>query len=182
MADIDYDRSTKRLFGLTVFIGCAGFVTQLRTFGERGRVMDSDWAALAALVNLWLWECVAESLSWKKGKRSTFAGALFVGGRLLALFAFGYVIVSYLDVSPLRHWSACLRARCGTGRNRFRIGCFQAAFPVRHRRIGMEQELWITAPFNQFLAEPANAVSQCSRVTSRRSCASLGKLAEPLKS
>jgi hypothetical protein len=50
-------------------------------------------------VNLWVWEVVAGSLNEKPGKRSTMAGALFAG-RFLALFAFGYVIVSYLDVSP----------------------------------------------------------------------------------
>ncbi len=99
MADIDYDRSARRLFGLTIFIGCAGFVTSYALWGGRAGY-GFGLGSLASLVNLWLWSVIADSLARKKDKRSSFAAVLF-GGRLLALFAFGYVIVSYLDVSPL---------------------------------------------------------------------------------
>jgi len=98
VADIDYSQSTKRLFRWTVCIGVSGIVISFAVWGKRTGY-GFGIGALAALVNLWVWDAVAESLSGKPGKRSTMAGALFAG-RFLALFAFGYVIVSYLDVSP----------------------------------------------------------------------------------
>src|SRR4051794_30595053 len=98
MPDIDYGQSTKRLFRWTVCIGCIGFLISFFVWGRRTGFGFAIGAA-AALANLWIWDAVAKSLSGTPGRRSTLAGALFAG-RFLALFAFGYVIVSYLDVSP----------------------------------------------------------------------------------
>ena len=98
MADIDYSIATKRLFGWTVCIGLIGLVVSFAVWGKR---VGFGFAvgALAGLVNLWLWDTVASTFGGTAGKRSKAAAILFAG-RFLALFAFGYVIVNYLHVSP----------------------------------------------------------------------------------
>jgi hypothetical protein len=96
--DIDYGQSTKRLFRWAVCIGCIGFLISFIVWGKRAG-FGFGIGATAALANLWIWDAVAQSISGTPGKRSRLAGTLFAA-RFLALFAFGYVIVSYLDVSP----------------------------------------------------------------------------------
>jgi hypothetical protein len=100
MQDIDYNRSTRRLFWLALVIGSIGTIA---AFLWRGRPVGLGFAvgSLASLINLWVWHIIAERLGGGEDtKRSKTAGMMFAG-RFLLLFAAGYVIVEYLDVDPL---------------------------------------------------------------------------------
>jgi fermentation-respiration switch protein FrsA (DUF1100 family) len=99
MNDIDYTRSTRRLYGFTIVIVLAGSVIAWCAWGTSA---GGGFAlgGIASLANLWIWAAIASGLSGKPGRKSLVAGTLFAG-RLLALFAFGYAIVKTLNVQPL---------------------------------------------------------------------------------
>lgn len=99
MDDIDYTRSTRRLYWLTFVIVVTG---SLIAWALRGEGAGAGFAlgGIASLVNVWMWETIANALSGSRSKKSMAAGGLFAG-RFLALFAFGYVIVRALNVQPL---------------------------------------------------------------------------------
>jgi len=99
MGDIDYTRSTRRLYWLTFVIAVTG---SFMAWGLWGKGAGGGFAlgGIASLVNLWMWEAIANGLAGAKSKKSVVAGGLFAG-RFLALFAFGYVIVRALNVQPL---------------------------------------------------------------------------------
>lgn len=97
--DIDYGRSTRRLFILTFGLGMAGSVVALLIWGPPAGEGFAIGSA-ASLLNLWLWHTITGRLSLKNERPSRFVGALFAG-RLLALFALGYVILETLKVEPL---------------------------------------------------------------------------------
>lgn len=99
MRDIDYARSTRRLYWLTFVIATAGSVVAW-VLGGWPSAAGFALGGIASLVNLWMWEAIANGLSGAKSKKSMAAGGLFAG-RFLALFAFGYVIVRALNVQPL---------------------------------------------------------------------------------
>ena len=99
MSDIDYDRSMRRLYWLTFVIAATGSLVAWAVWGK-GAGGGFALGSVASLVNLWMWEAIANGLGGGKAKKSAVAGGLFAG-RLLALFAFGYVIVRALNVQPL---------------------------------------------------------------------------------
>ena len=99
MSDIDYDRSMRRLYWLTFVIAGTGSLVAWALWGK-GAGGGFALGSVASLVNLWMWEAIANGLGGGKSKKSAVAGGLFAG-RLLALFAFGYVIVRALNVQPL---------------------------------------------------------------------------------
>ena len=99
MSDIDYGRATRRLYWLTVAIA---FVASLVGFAYWGRPVGLGLAlgGVVSLANLWLWDSLGKMLAGKTGKGSSIL-AILMAGRLLALFAGGYVIVKYLEVDVL---------------------------------------------------------------------------------
>lgn len=97
--DIDYGQSTRRLFILTIALGVLGSLVALGIWGAPAGVGFTIGSA-ASLLNLWLWQRITARLSLKGERPSRFVGALFAG-RLLALFALGYVILETLNVEPL---------------------------------------------------------------------------------
>lgn len=99
MSDIDYGRATRRLYWLTVAIA---FVASLVGFAYWGRPVGLGLAlgGVVSLANLWLWDSLGKMLAGKAGKGSSIL-AILMAGRLLALFAGGYVIVKYLEVDVL---------------------------------------------------------------------------------
>lgn len=99
MTDIDYGRATRRLYWLTAVIVVAA---SLIGFGYRGRPVGLGLAlgGAVSLVNLWLWDSLGKILAGKTVKGSALL-AVLMAGRLLALFAGGYVIVKYLEVDVL---------------------------------------------------------------------------------
>jgi hypothetical protein len=99
MTDIDYTQSTRRLYWLTCVIAVTGSFVAWALWGK-GAGGGFALGGMASLVNLWIWEAIANGLAGAKSKKSVVAGGLFAG-RLLALFAFGYVIVRALNVQPL---------------------------------------------------------------------------------
>ncbi len=99
MDDIDYTRSTRRLYWLTFVIVITGSFLAGALWGQ-GAGGGFALGGIASLVNLWMWEAIANALSGARSKKSMAAGGLFAG-RFLALFAFGYVIVRALNVQPL---------------------------------------------------------------------------------
>jgi hypothetical protein len=99
MNDIDYTRSTRRLYWLTFVIAVTGSVIAWAGWGNSaggGFALGS----VTSLANLWMWEAIAKGLSGERSRKSVVAGGLFAG-RFLALFAFGYVIVRALKFQPL---------------------------------------------------------------------------------
>jgi len=99
MSDIDYILSTRRLYWLTFVIAVTGSFVAWALWGK-GAGGGFALGGMASLVNLWMWEAIAKGMTGAKSKKSVVAGGLFAG-RLLALFAFGYVIVRALNVQPL---------------------------------------------------------------------------------
>ena len=99
MSDIDYTRSTRRLYWLTFIIAVTGSFIAWSLWGK-GAGGGFALGSMASFVNLWIWEMIANGLAGGNSKKSMVAGGLFAG-RLLALFAFGYVIVRALNVQPL---------------------------------------------------------------------------------
>jgi hypothetical protein len=99
MSDINYARATRRLYWLTFVIAVTGSFAAWALWGK-GAGGGFALGGMASLLNLWMWEAIANGLAGGKTKKSVVAGGLFAG-RLLALFAFGYVIVSALNVQPL---------------------------------------------------------------------------------
>jgi hypothetical protein len=99
VSDIDYGRATRRLYWLTVAIA---FVASLVGFAYWGRPVGLGLAlgGVVSLANLWLWDSLGKMLAGKAGKGSSIL-AILMAGRLLALFAGGYVIVKYLEVDVL---------------------------------------------------------------------------------
>ena len=95
----DYGRATRRLYWLTVAIA---FVASLVGFAYWGRPVGLGLAlgGVVSLANLWLWDSLGKMLAGKAGKGSSIL-AILMAGRLLALFAGGYVIVKYLEVDVL---------------------------------------------------------------------------------
>lgn len=99
MSDIDYAKSTRRLYWLTFVIAVTGsFVAWVLWGKDAGG--GFALGGTASLVNLWMWGAIANGLAGGKSKKPALAGGLFAG-RILALFAFGYVIVRALNVQPL---------------------------------------------------------------------------------
>lgn len=95
--DIDYERSTRRLFWLTLGIGIVASAVGWIMGGQRiglGLAIGS----LASLGNLWLWHAVTKGIT-AQAKPSKSSTGLFAG-RILALFAVGYVMVKYLSIDP----------------------------------------------------------------------------------
>jgi hypothetical protein len=95
--DIDYGRSTRRLFWLTAGIGLAASVAGWVMGGSRvglGLAIGS----LASLGNLWLWRAVTKGITAEAKPSKSSAGLFAV--RILALFAVGYVMVKYLSIDP----------------------------------------------------------------------------------
>ena len=99
MSDIDYGRATRRLYWLTVAIA---FVASLVGFAYWGLPVGLGLAlgGVVSLANLWLWDSLGKMLAGKAGKGSSIL-TILMAGRLLALFAGGYVIVKYLEVDVL---------------------------------------------------------------------------------
>ncbi len=97
--DIDYALSTRRLYWLTLAIGVAGSVLGAIIWNGRAGA-GFALGSLASLGNLWVWESIALAAGGAQNRR-TMAAAGFFAGRLLALFAFGYVIVKALNIQPL---------------------------------------------------------------------------------
>jgi ATP synthase I chain len=95
--DIDYARSTRRLFWLTLGIGITASVVGW-IMGGRRVGLGLGIGSFASLVNLWLWHAVTKGVN-PGDKSSKFAAGLFAG-RILALFAVGYVMVKYLSIDP----------------------------------------------------------------------------------
>jgi hypothetical protein len=95
--DIDYERSTRRLFWLTLGIGAAASAAGWVVGGPRiglGLAVGS----LASLGNLWLWHAVTSGVT--AGAKPSKSSAGLFAGRILALFAVGYVMVKYLSIDP----------------------------------------------------------------------------------
>lgn len=99
MTDYDYARLTRRLYWLTFVVAVTGSCIAWAVWGRSYGAGFATGAA-ASIVNLWIWHVIADALAGKQSKRTAVAGSLFAG-RLLALFAFGYVIVRALNVQPL---------------------------------------------------------------------------------
>lgn len=97
--DIDYAKATRRLFRLTILVGIVGSSI---AFIIRGAPSGLGFAigSAASLVNLWIWHAITQRLSGEGG-RPTKAAPIFFAGKLLALFALGYVILSNLNIEPL---------------------------------------------------------------------------------
>lgn len=113
MDDIDYTRSTRRLYWLTFVIAVTG---SFIAWGFWGTGAGGGFAlgGIASLANLWIWETIANGLSGGRSKKTAVAGGLFAG-RLLALFAFGYVIVRALNVQALAAIVGLLSASFAVG-------------------------------------------------------------------
>jgi hypothetical protein len=97
--DINYAKSTRRLFVLTASFGVIGSVVASAGWGGSaggGFALGS----LASLLNLWLWHALTMRLSGDQSRRSRFGARLFAA-RFLALFALGYGILKTLNVEPL---------------------------------------------------------------------------------
>lgn len=99
MNDIDYGRATRRLYWLTVAVAFAASVIGFAVWG-RAVGLGLALGGGASLVNLWLWDSLSKTLSGKTGTKRAIL-AILMAGRLLALFAAGYVIVKYLEVDVL---------------------------------------------------------------------------------
>lgn len=95
--DIDYARSTRRLFWLTLAIGIAASAVGW-VMGGRRIGLGLGLGSFASLGNLWLWHAVTEGI--KPGEKPSRSSAAFFALRILALFAIGYVMVKYLSVDP----------------------------------------------------------------------------------
>lgn len=108
MNDIDYTRSTRRLYWLTFVIGVTGSFIAWALWGK-STAGGFALGGTASLANLWMWDMIASGLSGRPSGKSLAAGALFAG-RFLALFAFGYVIVRALNVQPLAAVAGLLSA------------------------------------------------------------------------
>ena len=96
--DINYAHSLRRLYWLTFVIGTTATLLAFPLWGSSaggGIALGS----LASFANLWIWERIALGISGSVDGKTKAAGVLF-GGRFLALFAFGYVIVKTLSVDP----------------------------------------------------------------------------------
>jgi hypothetical protein len=98
IGDIDYDRSTRRLYWLTFVIAVSGTAISWALWGTRVGA-GFGLGSMGSFVNLWVWHAIADGLGGRQTGRSMAAGALFAG-RFLALFALGYVIVRTLNVQP----------------------------------------------------------------------------------
>jgi hypothetical protein len=97
--DIDYAQATRRLFWLTGLVGIVGSLIALVKWGGPSGLGFAIGSA-ASLLNLWIWYAITLRLSGDTSRRSR-AGPIFFAGKLLALFAFGYVILKTLNVEPL---------------------------------------------------------------------------------
>jgi hypothetical protein len=99
MNDYDYARLTKRLYWLALAVAFAGSCIAWAVWG---RPYGAGFAlgAAASIANLWIWHVIANGLAGQQSRKTAVAGVLFAG-RILALFAFGYVIVRTLNVQPL---------------------------------------------------------------------------------
>src|SRR5271170_1518801 len=98
--DIDYRRSTQRLFRIAIAIVVAG---TLFAGLWRGLPAALGFAlgGSVSLVSLSLWRRVAMRLGPAQEPKKSGPSALFLVGRFLALFACGYVIVKTLDVNVM---------------------------------------------------------------------------------
>ena len=108
MDNFDYTRSARRLYWLTFVIVVTGSCVLWAIWGK-GAGGGFALGGMASLANLWIWETIANGLSGQPSKKTAVAGVLFAG-RLLALFAFGYVIVRALNVQPLAAIAGLLSA------------------------------------------------------------------------
>lgn len=100
--DIDYARSTQRLFRIAIGIVIVGTVIAGVLRGLPG-VLGFALGGSASLSSLWLWHRVAIKLGPAEEPRPKKSGpsAVFLAGRFLALFACAYVIVKTLDVNVM---------------------------------------------------------------------------------
>ena len=98
--DIDYQRSTRRLFRIAVAIAGAGTLVAGLSRGLPGAVGFALGGG-ASLVSLSLWQRVAMRLSPAQEARKSGPSKLFLVGRFLALFAIAYVIVKTLEVNVM---------------------------------------------------------------------------------
>jgi hypothetical protein len=97
--DIDYAQATRRLFWLTGLVGIVGSLVALVMWGAPSGLGFAIGSA-ASLTNLWIWYAITLRLTGDPRRQSR-AGPIFFAGKLLALFAFGYVILKTLNVEPL---------------------------------------------------------------------------------
>lgn len=97
--DIDYAQATRRLFWLT---GLVGIVGSLVAFVQWGGPSGLGFAigSAASLANLWIWYAITLRLTGDTSRRSRTA-PIFFAGKILFLFALGYVILRNLNVEPL---------------------------------------------------------------------------------
>lgn len=97
--DIDYAQATRRLFWLTGLVGLLGSLVGLVMGGVPSGLGFAIGSA-ASLANLWIWYAITLRLSGDNSRPSK-AGPIFFAGKLLALFALGYVILKTLNIEPL---------------------------------------------------------------------------------
>ena len=98
--DIDYQRSTRRLFQIAVAIVVAGTLISWLWRGFPGAVGFAVGGG-ASLLSLSLWRRVAMKISPSQEPRKSGPSKLFLVGRFLALFAGAYVIVKTLEVNVM---------------------------------------------------------------------------------
>ncbi len=98
--DIDYERSTRRLFRIALAIAIAGTLIAGLWRGLPGAVGFALGGG-ASLLSLSLWRRVAMKISPSQEPRKSGPSTLFLVGRFLALFAAAYVIVKTLEVNVM---------------------------------------------------------------------------------
>lgn len=98
--DIDYQRSTRRLFRIAIAIAIAGTLVAGFTRGLPAAVGFALGAG-ASLLSLSLWHRVAMKISPSQEPRKSGPSTLFLIGRFVALFVVAYVIVKTLEVNVM---------------------------------------------------------------------------------
>jgi len=98
--DIDYERSTRRLFRIAIGIVVAGSLIAGLWRGLPGAAGFALGGG-ASLVSLSLWRRVAMKLGSAPEPKKSGPSTLFLVGRFVAFFACGYVIVKTLDVNVM---------------------------------------------------------------------------------
>jgi hypothetical protein len=98
--DIDYQRSTERLFRITIGIVVTGIVVAGFIRGLAG-ALGFALGGGASLGSLWLWHRVATKIGAAGEAKKSGPQTPFLVGRFLVLFACGYVIVKTLDVNVM---------------------------------------------------------------------------------
>ena len=98
--DIDYQRSTRRLFRIAIAIAIAGTLIAGIMRGLPGTVGFALGGG-ASLLSLSLWHRVAMKISPSQEPRKSGPSTLFLIGRFVALFVVAYVIVKTLEVNVM---------------------------------------------------------------------------------